>query len=136
MQQLADDLAKDSDIDVAYLFGSHAMGMATPLSDIDIGILLGEHVPREDYFNRRLYYIGRCTEGLRTDKVDVVILNDAPLLLAYEAVKNRKILVERNSEHRVTFEVDRINRYLDFKPLLDVQVQYVKNQLAQGTYFD
>lgn len=136
MQQLAADLANDPDIDVVYLFGSNAMGRAGGVSDIDIGILLGDHVLREDYFSRRLNYIGRCGSALHTDKVDVIILNDAPPLLAYEVVKHRSILLERNAEHRVAFEVDRINRYLDFKPILDMQVMYTKNQLLNGTYFD
>ena len=45
-------------------------------------------------------------------------------------MRHRRILVERNREHRVSFEVDRINRYLDFKPVLDVQV-IVSKRLAK-----
>lgn len=106
------------------------------MSDIDIGILLGKQVPAQEYFQRRLVYIGRCCDILRTDRVDLVILNDAPLLLAYNVVAPRRILVERNRSHRVAFEVDRINRYLDFKPVFDLQVRYVKEHLRRGTYFD
>jgi uncharacterized protein len=119
-----------------YLFGSQARGTASRVSDIDIGILLGECVPREEYFMRRLRYLGECAKVLTTDRVDVVILNDAPTHFAYEVVVHSRILVGRNCEHRVAFEVDRVNRFLDFKPLLDVQRQYMKAQLLRGTYFD
>jgi predicted nucleotidyltransferase len=136
IQRLADTLGQDPDVDAVYLFGSRALSRTSALSDIDIGILLGEQVPPQEYFDRRLRYVGECCDMLHTDRVDVVILNDAPPLLAYEVVAPRKILVERNREHRVAFEVDRINRYLDFKPVLDLQVKYVKQQLEQGKYFD
>jgi len=136
LQRLAVNLARDPDVDAVYLFGSQARAKAGRLSDIDIGILLGKQVPAQEYFQRRLVYIGRCCDILRTDRVDLVILNDAPLLLAYNVVAPRRILVERNRSHRVAFEVDRINRYLDFKPVFDLQVRYVKEHLRRGTYFD
>jgi predicted nucleotidyltransferase len=136
LEQLSQELGRDPDIDAVYLFGSYASGLDNGVSDIDIGILLATHVPIREYFDRQLQYIARCARILRTDRLDIVLVNDVPFLLAYEVVKHRRILVERNPEQRVTFEVDCINKYLDFKPFLAVQTQYLKHQLLQGTYFD
>jgi predicted nucleotidyltransferase len=136
LHSLAEALAADPDIDVVYLFGSVARGRVSPLSDIDIGILLGGHVPEAEHFHRRLKYIGLCADILRADRVDVVILNKAPLVLAYEVVSPQKVLVERNREHRVAFEASTVMKYLDFKPVLNVQVEYTKRHLEMGTYFD
>ena len=129
LQRLEKEFGADRDVDAVYLFGSYAKGRPTPLSDLDIGILLRDDVPVDSYFSRRLKYMAQCAGALKTDRVDVVLLNNAPLLLAHNIISCRKVLFERSPEHRVAFEVDRIARFLDFKPFMEVRMKYMKDQI-------
>jgi len=66
---------------VAYLFGSHARGKATPISDVDVAVLLSEAVPCGSYLDYRIALMQELTRIFRSDEVQVVILNHAfPLL--------------------------------------------------------
>jgi predicted nucleotidyltransferase len=136
LRRLEHELTRDPDIDAVYMFGSYARKRANPLSDIDIGILLNENVPPGSYFARRLQYMAQCAGVLRTDRVEVVLLNEVSAHLAHEVISCRTILFERNPEHRVRFEVDTIKKYLDFKPFMRVRVKYMKDQLLSGRFFD
>ncbi len=136
LQSLRVALEDDEDLAAVYLFGSNARGTATAMSDIDIALLLRPGVDASRYFPLRLQYIARIQEILRTEKVDVVILDQAPLHLAYEIVSRGVLLLDRDPHRRVSFEADRIGRFLDFKPFLAVQVQAIKRQLEEATYFD
>lgn len=136
LQQLRPALETDSAITAVYLFGSCAHHAATGVSDIDIGILLHSAIDTSRYFNLRLEYLSRIMAILLTEKVDVVILNNAPLHLAHEIVSHGNLLLDRDPRQRAAFEADRIRRFLDFKPFLAVQVRAVKEHLSKGIYFD
>ncbi len=136
LQQLRSALESDSAIAAVYLFGSCARGTATGISDIDIGILIDSGIDESRYFDLKLDFLSRMTTALMTEKVDVVILNRAPLHLAYEIVCHGNLLLDRESRKRSAFEADRIGRFLDFKPFLRVQVRAAKEQLSRGAYFD
>lgn len=136
MQRLRTALEGDEELAAVYLFGSHARGTATGMSDIDIALLLRSSVDASRRFQLRLGYIARIQEILRTERVDVVILDQAPLHLAYEIVSHGVLLLDRDPRRRVSFEADRVGRFLDFKPFLAVQVHAIREQLKKGTYFD
>ncbi len=129
-------LAADDAIAAVYLFGSHARGTATKLSDVDIALLLDAVVDKSSYFPLRLEYTARMVDLLGSERVEVVVLNEVPLHLAYEIISRGTLLVERNRRYRTAFEADRIGRFLDFKPFLAAQFRAVKQQLRKGTFFD
>jgi predicted nucleotidyltransferase len=106
------------------------------LSDIDIGILLSKETNPSTYFDLRLKFICELSKTLSSNKVDCVLLNEAPNLLAYQIIYHRKIILERNVLHRIEFETETVNKYLDFKPFLDVRIKYIKDQILEGNYFD
>jgi predicted nucleotidyltransferase len=135
-QHLRESLAADSAIAAVYLFGSHARGTATKVSDIDIAVLFHAAIAPSRYFDLRLEYIVHIMEIMRTERVDVVILNKAPLHLAYNIISRGILLLDRDRRQRVAFEADRIGRFLDFKPFLAVQVNAIKAHLSMETYFD
>jgi len=133
-QKLAAVAARFPEVDVLYLFGSRAKGSARAGSDVDLAVLLGEQTDRERYFDlkRRLAAEFSAVAG---DSVDVLILNETPLHVTYEAVAPRMILYEHDAAHWVEFEVQAVSRYFDFRPLLEVRKEYVKQQLSRGEFF-
>lgn len=123
------------EIDAVYLFGSRATGKSGPLSDIDIGVLLNtDHVRPKDLFRTRLNLITQAMETCGRSNVDLVLLNEAGPLLAYEVVHDGKLAYERNRQRRVSYEADTLRRYFDFQPFFHTIRQYLKKHLREGTY--
>ena len=106
---------------LAYLFGSQAEGKAGPLSDVDVAVLLGPHVGREQWFQAQLDLIGALTNLFHRDDVDVVVLNEATPVLAYEVARFGQVLYEAEPGIRVDFELAALRRYVDTEPLRQLQ---------------
>jgi len=87
-ESLALGLAELGSVLAAYIFGSRARGTERPSSDVDIAVLLE---PPAD-----MQGVGAvlrvCQDTLGRDDVDVVVLNTAAPILAYEAVSGTRIL--------------------------------------------
>jgi predicted nucleotidyltransferase len=117
-QALGAYFARQPDVVVAYLFGSVAHGQADRLSDVDIAVLLDEHLGDEEDVEQQLRFMGDLDEY--TDReVQVIILNRAPPLLAYQVVRHGILLYERSRSERIAFEVRTRKVYFDLKPRLD-----------------
>ena len=106
-------LSKRSDITFAYLFGSYAYGQPTPLSDIDIAVYLDF-----DYnADVRLEILGNLIDALKSDKIDLVILNTAPLPLKFRVLKFGRLLVDNSPFIRHAFESATMRLHMDFSKL-------------------
>lgn len=101
-------------IKLAYLFGSAAKNKMGPLSDYDFAIYVAERksIRARDIQFQLQADISRL---LRTDRVDVVLLNflDSPEL-KYAIVRDGRLLVEREP-FKIIFEPRALNEYFDFK---------------------
>jgi hypothetical protein len=95
----------------AYLFGSLAKGEPMPLSDVDIAIFVNEVV---DFAETKLEILGRLTDILQTDEVDLVLLNTDNLPLVYNVLKNHKLIADKNPFERHIFESLAMRKYFDF----------------------
>ena len=126
--RLATALA-DQRVVCAYLFGSHVKGTAGPLSDIDVALYFDETVGRDEYFDLRLEILGELIDSLRTDGVDLIVLNDAPPLLAHRILKEGQLLFSTDEKLRIAFEVRAILGYLDWKPYVE---KYTQQTLGSG----
>ena len=113
--------ARHPEVLVAYLFGSQARGRPTPFSDVDFAVLLSGAVPRESHLDYRIALTQELTRIFRSDEVQVVILNQAPPLLAYKVIFEGKPLLCRDELARLRFRTDATRRYLDTKALRRVQ---------------
>lgn len=133
IKKLGTLLAKDANILLAFLFGSHARGEAHPLSDVDIALLLSSDVPPEKFLDYRLEYAHAIGEILGNEQIDIVILNTAPPLLARQAITGR-LLFERSPEVRVRYIVDVQRRYLDLKSFYAIDAAYLRQRLKEGTF--
>lgn len=72
----------------AWLFGSHAHGRARHDSDVDIAILTFSPLSSEEL----LRLSADLSWELREDRVDLVELNQASPILAFEAISGKNIL--------------------------------------------
>jgi len=95
----------------AYLFGSSATKTFTPMSDIDIAVYLN---PNVDISKERLDLVGDLMLALKTDNIDLVILNTSPLPLKARVVQNKEILVDKSPSLRHSFESLVLRQYYDF----------------------
>jgi len=118
------------DVVLAYLFGSQAEGKAGPLSDVDIAVLLGPEVDREQWFQAQLDLIGELMSLFHRNDVDVVILNEATPLLAYQVVRYGQVIYEdETSRPAVDFAWYAISRYADTAPLRRLKRRYLEEWL-------
>jgi predicted nucleotidyltransferase len=104
-------LQSNSDILFAYLFGSFGKGRPLPLSDVDIAIFLKEPT---DFLEKRMEILGALMDLLRTDEIDLVILNKAPLTLRMKILESKKVVVDHIPSRRHLFESLTIREYFDF----------------------
>ena len=85
----------------AYLFGSRAGGRPRPDSDWDVAVYLRPELTKAERFKIRLRLLADLD---LLGKVDVVVLNDAPPLLAHRVLQGRRLVV-RDSTALVRFSV-------------------------------
>lgn len=104
------------DVRLAYLFGSHAKGEATELSDIDLAVSFRAGVDVRRDLGQLL---DALVHELETDRIDLVLLEEIPPPLAYRIVRDGKRLLAVDPRQDVSFRTRTIMRYLDFKPLRD-----------------
>ena len=113
LNKLREFFVKQKNVRLAYLFGSHGKGNAGSLSDIDIAVLLDKKLTKEDRQKLQLELIGEISSILRTDRIDLVVMNDSPIDLNYEIIKHGKILHMKDSGEKVDMESMILSRYLD-----------------------
>lgn len=115
---------------LAYLFGSQAEGTARPSSDVDFAVLLPAGTPRAQFFDRRLSLMNAVMDVLHTDKVDLVVLNEAGPLLMHQVVKFGRVLYEDPvTQPAIDFYVYAAARYSDTAPTRKLAYQYLKEWL-------
>ena len=123
------------EIVAAYLYGSHAQGRAGRHSDVDIGILLQEQRGRPEIRIAPTYEVdvaGEIAGIVGDERIEVVILNSAPPLLAHEATRHGHRLFVRRSRPVMRFELRARQRYLDTVSLRAIQDHYLDRIIRRG----
>jgi predicted nucleotidyltransferase len=105
-------------VSIVYLFGSRATGRGSQSSDVDIGVVLKE--PMEDTRSSYKILYELFSAIYPSSRLDIVFLDKASLPLRYFAIKDGKIIFEEDPRLTADYENRVINRYLDFKPVLDL----------------
>lgn len=109
-------LREDRAVVALYAFGSLVHGALKPLSDLDFAVLLSKSIDRRERFNKRMDLIGVFIDTLKTDEIDLIILNDDPLRFAYGVLKSGKLLYCRDRDQLLDFMDKTVKLYLDFRP--------------------
>lgn len=130
VERLRSVVTADADVVVAYLFGSFGRERAGPLSDVDVAVLLIKGADEEA--NDRLS--ADIATAVAPRRADVVVLNDAPVTLAYRAVRDGQILMSRDEDARIAFWVRTVDRYLDMAPARRILDQGLRRRLRERRF--
>jgi len=101
-------------IKLVYFFGSKAKRKAGPLSDYDFAFYV-EEKDKKRIFELQLKLIKDLTQFLKTDKVDILMLNliEGPEL-KYNIINEGKLIYEKEP-YKVLIEPRILNEYFDFR---------------------
>lgn len=132
-RRLSEALDKEGVI-AAMLIGSQARGEAGPLSDVDIAVWHEPDMGWKQSWDLQLSLIGAAQDALKTNEVDIVILNEAPPLMQHRAIRDAVRLVERDQAQRIRFETKAVLDYFDTAPLRLARKENVKRQLREDRF--
>lgn len=106
---------KNKPVRLVYLMGSQASGQTKPYSDVDMAVLFDQNLSAKQRFNIRIELLSNLAKFLGTDNIDLIDLQNASPLFAYEAIKHRKELYVEDENIRVNFETKALANYFDQK---------------------
>jgi predicted nucleotidyltransferase len=116
LMDLAKSVARQRpEIALLYLFGSQVTGSTGELSDIDLGILVDSPAFSPD---DRFLLEHEFSIVLRPERVDLVVLNTAPVELAYHVITHGTLLYQRSLAEKVEYESNVLSSYFDYFPVL------------------
>ena len=120
----------------AYLFGSQASGRVTPISDLDIAILLKDNAPNARELLHKMDYLAyRIEEAFQTKEVDLIELNSQGLIFQYNVLRTGKLIYNADPLFRVNYVTRLITAYCDFEPTIRFikrfHLQGIKNRVAK-----
>ena len=136
LKALRDFFASCDGVVFAYLFGSRARAQAGPLADVDIAVMLDGGLNGDQRFEKRLGLMGELCRVLQTQFVDVLILNEAPLALAYRVIRDGILLTCRDRDRLIDFTARTVSLYLDFKPVMERHERAILARARRGELLD
>lgn len=117
LQQVLPRLLDGGPVALAYLYGSVATGLASPFSDLDLALVADEGLSPLERLKLILGLQLDLSECCDIPKVDVRIINDAPLVFRGRVVTDGIAVYVRDERERVEFEVTTRLRYFDYLPV-------------------
>lgn len=106
-----------AEIKLVYFFGSKAINKGSYMSDYDFAIYL-DTKDKKKIYEIKFELFDIISRLLKTDKVDIVILNsvESPEL-KYNIIKEGKLIYEKEP-FKIIVEPHILNEYFDFQSLL------------------
>ena len=139
--QVKSYLLIEKNLIAAYLFGSFAKDNDDKLSDVDIALLFDRKLTKEQMHQLEVKIWSVLTEILRTDEIDLFVMNNIPLRMQFEIIYSGKVICNNDNNQRTDYEVRTCARYWDFKKYLDeydrcslqrLKEKYVKEELHEA----
>jgi len=113
----------------AFLFGSTASGRARQGSDVDVAVYLDPATAPEQYLPLTLDLAGRLADASGLPRIEVVVMNDAPLPLLGSILRERVVISSRDEVARVRFEGGTRSMFFDF----DIHARRLDRELLART---
>ncbi|MEM8534401.1 MAG: HepT-like ribonuclease domain-containing protein [Chloroflexota bacterium] len=111
-----DQVFANTPVVLAYLFGSRAQSHARPDSDYDVAVLFDADLTTRERGRWQLELIGRLIDTYSSDDVDLVVLNDAPPILRFEAIRHQRLLYNRDDQQRMALHTRTMQEWFDWAP--------------------
>src|SRR3989338_3957538 len=129
--KLLSNLASEQGIRFVILHGSHATNSAREDSDVDIALYLEPE--RLESFGYRTYTatlegVAKAL-GVSADRVDLVTLNTANILLRYEITSKGKLLCGDEDAY-AQYCAFAFRDYIDAKPIFDLESAMIEKRHA------
>lgn len=120
IHQLRTILSQNQLVAFSYFFGSRAQGKAGSRSDWDIAVYIADAALERNPVWQKIKIEDEISLALKTDNIQVVILNaiDAPLF-SFTIISKGILLTDKNRELRETFECNTLRRFHDWQYYLD-----------------
>ena len=129
---MARGVARRREIQAAYVFGSAATGRVRADSDVDVAVLVDPRKQRLRGLDYRLDLMADLGAALHRSDIDVVLLNEAPPLLAHRVLSEGVLVFERSAPARVRFQVRTAALYLDLVPMFETYIRYSKRRAQRN----
>jgi predicted nucleotidyltransferase len=118
-------LARDQRVLLVYVFGS-AAAPGRQARDVDLAVLTDPALDLDELLRLRAALV----EATGTP-IDLVSLNEAPIVLAHEVVEAGRCLFARTPDIETAFVTRARSRYWDFKPYRDEQWRLAGERLGE-----
>lgn len=114
IQDAANYLEHRQDVIFAYLFGGLSKAKPKPLSDVDIAIYISDETA---CVQAKKEIVEDLVDILKTDEIDLVVLNQSSLSLSMNVLKKNRILVDKKPTLRHSYESLLMRKYFDYSRL-------------------
>lgn len=116
--QLNNLFSQHKEIKLVYLFGSRAKSKTSPLSDYDFAVYFDQDLNSNRLKELVLSLISEISSILKSEKIDLVVLNQAiSSLLKFNILKEGKLIYQQ-PPYRLIVEPAIYNEYFDFKTFI------------------
>jgi hypothetical protein len=117
---------------LAYLFGSGSKkgDEPGPLSDLDFAVYLEKGLSKTEKQKLHLEILSDLISILGDD-IDLVIMNDASILMQFNIIKSGEVLFQRSEADKIKIESAITRNYLDLKYYLERQAEEKISRIAQ-----
>lgn len=123
---IAQALSPFPEVRAVYLFGSAATGRSRTDSDLDLGVVTSHPLGKV----KLDLLAALAAQGL--DRVDLVPLNEADVVLRYEVVRPNCLVYARHDFDHGAFFSKAVREYFDLMPHLQRQREALKQRLLHA----
>lgn len=130
IEKLRELFSERDEILLAYLFGSFAENRTHKFSDVDVAVYVKD-LSIDQEFDYKLDLIGGLNSILRSDDVDLVVLNHTLPTLRQHIIRHGVLVKCSDEAFRRRYLIHSFKLYEDAKHLLRIQNKYLYQRLAQ-----
>jgi hypothetical protein len=131
MSQLIKALQQDKDILFAYLFGSYGKGKPNSLSDIDLAVYFKN---RDHLTDKKIHLFLLVSKILKTDEIDIVLLNESTPLLVHSIMQTGKLLFSKDELERIRFLSKNLKEYLEMEYYRERYQDAMKKRIKERNF--
>lgn len=133
-KQQINKLARKQSLKYLYLFGSQARGQVKPLSDFDFAVKFNKKITKNT-FKAKLKLMTELSSILKFENVEVVDLEQADPILAFNIIKDGPVIYSQAEKERVMDRVKIMQVYYDRLYYYDRHFKIAVKQMAQGKLY-